>query len=291
MRCLRVAGLLAALAATVPGLALAQPADDNTHAPGEPAQVSIGATAVDPANIAILTGERVEWHNASVRDHTITSRDGLFDSGVIGSNRRFSQEFSAGGSFAYFCRIHPFITGTVDVAPVLLSAPARSFVRGDKVVLKGRTHPAAGTVGIERDSGGGFVPVTSVPLASDGSFSASVPAEGPASFRAVSGTDASAPVRIDVAAARVLRVSAVRGRRHQVVRVTVSPPLPGAIVRLQPYVKHRFGWWTTHRARLEHGRRASIRLPRGSTASVRIVLTEPDGETSTGVRRMVRLPG
>lgn len=288
---LGIAGLLAALAAASPALALAPHGGEGSHAPSEPAQVVINATAVDPSHIAILAGERVEWHNASTRDHTITSSNGLFDSDLIASNRRFSQAFTDPGTFAYYCRIHPFIRGAVNVAAVLLRSPTRSLVRGDELVLEGRTRPVGGAVTIERASGSGFVPVTTVQPASDGSFSARLAADGSASFRAVAGTDVSAPVHVEVAAARTMKVSAARRRRSQVVRVAVSPPLRGAIVRLQYYIRHRFGWWTTTHARLEDGRSATIRLRRGSRARVRIVLTQPDGETSTAVRRMLKLPG
>jgi len=288
---LRLASLLAALAAATPAAALAQHLDDGSHDAGEPAQVAIRATAVDPSRIAVLVGERVTWVNASIREHTVTSRDGLFDSDRIGPNRRFGHTFVSAGSFAYYCRIHPGITGSVDVAQVLLHARAARLARGDELMLEGRARAGGGPVTIERDPGSGFAPLAMVIPASDGSFGARLTADVSATYRAVAGSDASAPVRVEVAPTRRLAVSAVRGRRRQLVRVTVSPALAGGTVHLQRHLRERFGWWTIRRARLRRGVRATIGVPRGSKARVRIVLTRPDGETSVAVSRVVKLPG
>ena len=256
-----------------------------------PANVVIRATAVDPPRITALAGEHVEWLNASVRDHTATSRDGLFDSGPIGPGRRFGHTFAAAGSFGYYCRIHPFITGTVDVANVLLRAPAGPVVRGDALMLEGRARPAGGPITLERDLGSGFVAVATVARAADGSFSLRVLPDAPASYRAVAGADASPPVRIDVVPARTVTVWVQRGRRRQLVRVAVKPALPGGAVRLQRYVKERFGWWTTRKGHLTGGIGAKISLPRGMKGPARIVVTKPDGETAAVVSAILRLPG
>jgi len=288
----RAAILLAALAAATPAVALAQHGDDGSHDAAEPAQVAIRTTAVDPSRIAVLVGEHVTWVNVSIREHTITSRDGLFNSERIGPNRRFGHTFASAGSFAYYCRIHPFITGVVDATHVLLRAAGGGrLVRGDELTLEGRARPGGGPVTIERDLGSGFAPVATVARASDGSFSAKLTVDASASYRAVAGVDASAPLRVEIAAARTLAVTTVRARRRQLVRISVSPALPGGTVHLQRHLKERFGWWTIRRARLTRAGRATIGLPRGSKARVRIVVTQPDGETSVAVSRVVRLPG
>ncbi|MDQ3849971.1 MAG: hypothetical protein M3296_05080, partial [Actinomycetota bacterium] len=175
-----LASVLAGLTAAMPAVALAQHAGGGSHEADGPAHVAIHATAVDPPRIAVLVGEGVEWLNASVREHTVTSRDGLFDSDRLGPGRRFSHTFASAGSFAYYCRIHPYITGTVDVANVLLRAAGGPVVRGDALVLEGRGRPDGGPVTIQRDSGGGFAPVATVARASDGSFAARLTAEASA---------------------------------------------------------------------------------------------------------------
>lgn len=287
----RVACLLAALAAATPAVALAQHADGGSQDAGGVAQVAIRTTAVDPARTTVLVGERVQWLNVSLREHTVTSRDGLFDSDRLRPGGRFGYTFASAGSFAYYCRIHPFITGAIDATRVLLRAVGGRLVRGEQLVLEGRTQPGGGPVTIERDLGSGFTPVATVPRASDGSFSARLTVDASAGYRAVSGADASAPVRVEVVPARTLTVSTVRGRHRQLVRVTVSPALPDGTVQLQRHLKERFGWWTIRRAPLTRGTRATIGLARGSKARVRVVLTQPDGETSVAVSRVVRLAG
>ena len=286
----RLASLLCVAVAALPAVAVAQHAGGGHGGEEGVGKVAIRATAVDPAAIAVLAGERVQWHNVSVRDHTITSRDGLFDSGRIGSNRTFGHAFAASGSFGYYCRLHPYITGTVDVAHVLLHAPAGPLVSGDQLVLDGRAGAGDGPVTIERDPGGGFVPLVAAERKADRSFRASFAVDATATYRAVAGSAVSPSVRVEVVRARTLRVSTARGRRRPLVRVTVSPPLPGGRAHVQRYVKERFGWWTVRRARLVGGRRATIGLRRAARGTVRVVLTQPDGETAAAISRVVRLP-
>ena len=281
---------LAVAATAVPAVALAQHAGDAHGAEGT-AKVVIRTTAVDPLRVAVLVGDRVEWQNVSIREHTITSRDALFDSDRLGPNGRFSYTFAGGGSFGYYCRIHPNIQGTVDAAHVLMHAAGGRIVRSEPLMLEGRARPGGGPVMIERDPGGGFAPVATVAQAPDGTFRARLSADASARYRAVVAAGASAPVHVEVVPARTLAVSAARGRRRQLVRVAVSPALPGGTVHLQRYLKERFGWWTIRRARLGRGSRATIGLQRGSKARVRVVLTQPDGETSVALSQTVKLPG
>lgn len=284
-----LAGVAAAAPATAVAVAVAQEPGNAASAGGE--QVVVRATEMVPQRVTILVGERVEWLNVSTRKHTVSSDDGLFESGPFGSNRRFSYTFATEGSFSYLCRIHPNMTGAVDVAYVLLRAPASAVVSGDALGLEGRAAPGDGPVTIEREAGGAFAPVTTVAPAADGAFSAQLAADASATYRAVAGGRASNPVSVEVVPQRTLRVSAARSRRRQLVRVTVSPPPQGGTVHLQRHLKERFGWWTIRRATLTRAGRATFVLPRGSRARVRVVLTKPDGVTRELASRTVRLPG
>jgi plastocyanin len=72
--------------------------------------------------IEINVGDTVEWVNNDATRHTITSgtddtADGTFDSGDVEAGDSFSFTFTEAGDFAYFCDIHPTMTGTVTVAP------------------------------------------------------------------------------------------------------------------------------------------------------------------------------
>ena len=60
-----------------------------------------------PKRITIPLGATVVWVNHGKRDHTITSRGGLWqDSGVLAPGDSWSITFDLPGSFTYFCRFH-----------------------------------------------------------------------------------------------------------------------------------------------------------------------------------------
>lgn len=74
-----------------------------------------------PKEISIKMGDTVEWGNTDGKYHTITSGsletgiDGIFDSGYLKSGAKFKQAFSEVGEFKYFCTIHPWMTGIINV--------------------------------------------------------------------------------------------------------------------------------------------------------------------------------
>jgi len=68
----------------------------------------------------VLSGETVTWTNNHEFAHTISSGtihapDGLFESSLIMQGDSFSHRFDHAGSFPYFCMLHPWETGQVDV--------------------------------------------------------------------------------------------------------------------------------------------------------------------------------
>lgn len=71
--------------------------------------------------IEIIVKDTVIWKNADTVQHTVTSgtpkngADGIFDSGNIAPGKFFSKEFTQVGKYPYFCTIHPWRTGLVDV--------------------------------------------------------------------------------------------------------------------------------------------------------------------------------
>lgn len=288
---LRRALLLVVLSAALPAAALAQHMEDAPPASGNGADVVIRHSAFDPQRVTVLVGERVGWLNGSARAHTVTSTDGLFDSDHVRPGGRFSYTFHSTGSVGYFCRIHPFMTGTIDVATLLLRSVAGPLVRGEPLALGGRGKPGDGPVTIEQDLGAGFASLVTVPRAIDGSFGAQLTADQTATFRAVSGGDLSAPVHVEVAAARTVTVSTTRARKRRIVRVVVTPALAGSSVHLQRNLRERFGWWTVARRSLSARGRASFSLRRGTKGRVRVLLTKPDGETPVAVSRTLRLRG
>ena len=97
--------------------------------------VDIAGFAFSPQSITVAVGDTVTWSNSDAQNHTATADDGSFDTGPISSGSPKSVTFSTGGTFAYHCRIHPAMTGTVvvtgaatapatDTAPIAGDAPA-----------------------------------------------------------------------------------------------------------------------------------------------------------------------
>jgi len=68
-------------------------------------------------NITLVLGvnNTVTWINEDVVSHSVTSDTGLFDSGVLGPKQEWSFTFSAPGSYAYHCSLHPWMKGFITV--------------------------------------------------------------------------------------------------------------------------------------------------------------------------------
>ena len=112
-------GLIGAAALT---LALAPAALAADHA------VDIAGFAFSPQSVTVAVGDTVTWSNADVRSHTVTANGGAFDTGTIGGNTSKSLTFSTAGTFAYHCRIHPSMTGTVVVQAAAAPPPTDADV-------------------------------------------------------------------------------------------------------------------------------------------------------------------
>ncbi len=74
-----------------------------------------------PYSITIFTGDTVQWNNPDSAAHTVTSGnisdgyDGIFDSSLFMSGSTFEFTFDEAGTFDYFCMVHPWMTGIVNV--------------------------------------------------------------------------------------------------------------------------------------------------------------------------------
>lgn len=63
----------------------------------------------------VAVGETVEVVNEDGPNHTWTAEDGTFDSGTLSSGDTFSFTFEEAGEYAFFCAIHPGMTGSLTV--------------------------------------------------------------------------------------------------------------------------------------------------------------------------------
>ena len=83
--------------------------------PTSPDGVEIEDFSFSPGEIEVGIGSEVTWRNVDPTAHTVTSRDGSFDSGTVDPGSAFSTAFELSGTFRYFCQIHPTMHGTVRV--------------------------------------------------------------------------------------------------------------------------------------------------------------------------------
>jgi len=75
-----------------------------------------------PENISINAGDTVIWSNTDTTAHTVTSGsptdgpDGVFDSSLFMAGATFEVTFDDSGSYDYFCMVHPWMSGSVQVS-------------------------------------------------------------------------------------------------------------------------------------------------------------------------------
>ena len=70
-----------------------------------------------PAVLTVAPGTTVTWTNTDEEPHTVTSTNGSFRSSALDTDDKFSFTFTRPGDYAYFCRLHPHMTGRVVVRP------------------------------------------------------------------------------------------------------------------------------------------------------------------------------
>ncbi len=74
-----------------------------------------------PESITINAGDTVSWDNTDTAAHTVTSGtaangpDGTFDSSLLMGGATFEVTFDESGSNDYFCMVHPWMVGNVQV--------------------------------------------------------------------------------------------------------------------------------------------------------------------------------
>jgi plastocyanin len=78
-------------------------------------KIEIAGFAFAPTPLDVPEGTSVTWANLDPTAHTVSASDGSFDSGTLESGARFETTFDRPGTFAYLCRIHPTMRGTVRV--------------------------------------------------------------------------------------------------------------------------------------------------------------------------------
>jgi plastocyanin len=90
-------------------------ASGDVPAAGTDVPVSIVDMVYSPATVEVTAGTTVHWTNDDSVIHTVTARDGSFNSGVMQTGDTFSQTFDVPGTYDYFCAIHPLQGGQIVV--------------------------------------------------------------------------------------------------------------------------------------------------------------------------------
>jgi plastocyanin len=83
--------------------------------PAAASAVKIDNFSFGPQTITVPVGATVTWTNADDIPHTAVSTDGVFKSKVMDTDEKFSYTFTKAGTYAYYCTIHPKMTGQVVV--------------------------------------------------------------------------------------------------------------------------------------------------------------------------------
>lgn len=73
-----------------------------------------------PSKVVVGAGDSVTWKNEDSAFHSVTSGtygspDGLFDSGHLEPEETFIVTFEKKGSYTFFCTLHPWMEGNVQV--------------------------------------------------------------------------------------------------------------------------------------------------------------------------------
>ena len=103
------------LALCPPLLGLAAAGDVHAAAATKMQSVTIDGFAFKPQVITVAPGTTVTWNNADEDPHTVVAIDKSFHSSAMDTDERFSFTFTRPGEFAYFCSLHPHMTGKVVV--------------------------------------------------------------------------------------------------------------------------------------------------------------------------------
>ena len=80
------------------------------------AEVVIENFSFSPQTFTLPAGATVTWTNRDSMPHTVTSTDKRFPkSPVLKPGQSYSNNFTAAGTYSYFCSIHPRMTGKIIV--------------------------------------------------------------------------------------------------------------------------------------------------------------------------------
>ncbi len=106
---------VATVSAAPTGSLACLPADDESALAASTRAVMIRQFTYRPDTETIPVGTTVNWTNLDLVAHTVTSDNGVFDSGLLQNRGTCAITFTTPGTFAYHCTVHPAMVATIKV--------------------------------------------------------------------------------------------------------------------------------------------------------------------------------
>jgi len=78
-------------------------------------EITIDNFSFTPATVTVKRGTQITWQNRDDIPHTVVSNDYVFRSKTLDTDDKFSFTPTKPGTYAYFCSIHPKMTGKIVV--------------------------------------------------------------------------------------------------------------------------------------------------------------------------------
>ncbi len=137
------------------------------HAAGDPG-VTIADFNFTPGTTTVHVGQTITWTNDGPSAHTATATNGSFDTGTLNKGQSGSHTFTQPGTFSYFCRIHPFMHGTIVVlassttTPTTTTTPAAS---SQSSTVPASTAATSSSLSSTPQTGAATLPMTGMNIA------------------------------------------------------------------------------------------------------------------------------
>ncbi|MFL6449094.1 MAG: metallophosphoesterase [Bryobacteraceae bacterium] len=101
------------LAVVDSSLAMTSAARAGVARASDTSEIKIDNFSFTPKSMTVKIGTTVTWMNRDDIPHNVVSTERKFSSPVLDTDQAFSFKFLEPGSYPYFCKIHPMMTGTV----------------------------------------------------------------------------------------------------------------------------------------------------------------------------------
>jgi plastocyanin len=217
-----------------------------------------------------VTGDSVRWtNNDAMTVHSVTQ---IFQEDLVFGTPQIKL-FNTPGTFAYHCRFHPGMIGTVSVYDLYFAGPSAAVLYGRTAAMTGYA-PEGSTVDINKIGGLANPVATPVVNASTGKFTASILAV-PGQYEAVTTSPAhmSSPVRVNVKPK--LAVTKRHSGRTFWITVKATPNQSGATMVLER--RKGFGWKKLASHNLGAASKTVFKVVTATKISVRLRLSAPVG--------------